>query len=165
MLFRTYEPGTWSASGDFDGVTGRWDDDQDFTEENNDPNIMRGRYDPLGGRDRDSRYFDWNGRRCRIVCDPPRPHPHPGPQPHPHPGPQPHPGPRPRPDPYVPNLALIARQIIGQDINRAYHMYPRIAIRVVVRDGVPLSYTQEYNPRRINVETRNNRIVKIVGYF
>jgi hypothetical protein len=85
--------------------------------------------------------FISGGRRCRVVCDNP---------------------PRPGPGPDNQYLRSIARRIIGQRFNDASRIYP--LIRVAIRDGQNLPLTQDYNPRRINVETRNGVIRRIVNF-
>ena len=76
------------------------------------------------------------GRRCRIVCDNDIPH--------------------------HPDLRYIARQIIGKTLQQALAIYPNI--RVIIRDGVPQIVTQDYRPDRINVETRNNIIIRVIKF-
>ncbi len=82
-------------------------------------------------------WIDGRGRRCRIICEPNYNHP--------------------------PNLKRIANSLLGKNINQAQRIYPNV--RVVVRDGVQLPITKEYNTNRINVETRNGIINKIVGFY
>jgi hypothetical protein len=82
-------------------------------------------------------FTDRNGRRCRVVCDP-RPV-------------------QPR------NPQYYARFLIGRTVPDAKRIYPDI--RVVVRDGQQLPVTMDYRPDRINVETRNGVITKVVGFY
>lgn len=86
---------------------------------------------------------DQSGRRYRCYCvpiDPPRPRPRPG-----------------------VDLNAIARIITGRNLNDALRIYPNI--RVVIRDGQRLPVIQDYRRDRINVETRNNNIVRVVGFY
>ena len=68
--------------------------------------------------------------------------------------------PRPRPGQ---NLNYIARMILGRQLQDALRIYANI--RVVIRDGQRLIVTQDYQQNRINVETRNNVIIRIVGFY
>ena len=68
--------------------------------------------------------------------------------------------PRPRPGQ---NLNYIARLILGRQLQDALRIYSNI--RVVIRDGQRLIVTQDYQRTRINVETRNNVIIRIVGFY
>jgi len=86
----------------------------------------------------DSTFYDREGRRCRLVCEAPRPRPQ-------------------------PNLNRIAQSLIGLNLEQAQRIYP--FVRVVVRDGQPLAVTQDYRSNRINVETRYGRIVRIDGFY
>ena len=84
---------------------------------------------------------DQQGRQYRCVCVPiTRPSPRPG-----------------------TNLNQIARLILGRNINDALRIYRNI--RVVIRDGQHLIVTQDFRRDRINVETRNNIIIRIVGFY
>ncbi|QGR54160.1 hypothetical protein [Moumouvirus maliensis] len=80
-------------------------------------------------------FYDNLGRRCRIVCDPIRPQ----------------------------NPQQIARSLIGRSIFEAQRIYPNI--RVVRSNGRVLPTTQDYRPDRINVDTRNNIIIRIDGFY
>ncbi|XWV24565.1 hypothetical protein QJ856_gp1226 [Tupanvirus deep ocean] len=79
------------------------------------------------------------GRRCYVVCEPDH-------------------GPR-----HPRNPRDIARLLIGRTIQEAQRIYPNI--RVVVRDGQHLIVTQDHRRDRINVETRNNVIIRILGFY
>lgn len=79
-------------------------------------------------------FIDTRGRRCRVVCET---------------------SPR-------NNLQKFARRIIGQNINAARIIYPNI--RVVIENGRQLPTTQDYQADRINVETRNNIIIRVVNF-
>lgn len=81
-----------------------------------------------------STYRDRDGRICTVTCSlPPRPRPHP----------------RPR------------QSLIGLTVDQARRYYNNI--RVVIADGNHLPVTQDYRPDRINVETRNGIIIRIVS--
>ena len=87
-------------------------------------------------------FVDKLGRKCYIVCEPLQNN-------------------RPRPQPTDPKR--IANLLIGKNIPHAQRIYPNI--RVVTRDGVPQPTTQDYQQNRINVETRNGIINRIVGFY
>lgn len=82
-------------------------------------------------------FTDRQGRRCRVVCENPRPHDQ--------------------------RLDRISRLIIGRNINDARRIYPNI--RVVKRNGQDVPTTMDYRPDRINVETRNNIVVRVNGFY
>lgn len=86
---------------------------------------------------------DQYGRQYRCVCVPID---------------RPRPRPRPRPD-----INQIVRMITGRNINDARRIYPNI--RVVIRDGQHLTVTQDFRSDRVNVETRNNIITRVVGLY
>ncbi|XWV25798.1 hypothetical protein QJ857_gp1290 [Tupanvirus soda lake] len=79
------------------------------------------------------------GRRCYVVCEPVN---------------------RPR---HPRNPREIARLLIGRSLQEAQRIHPNI--RVVVRDGQNLVITHDHRPDRINVETRNNIVVRILGFY
>lgn len=81
--------------------------------------------------------FMRGGRRCRIVCDPPRDQNN--------------------------NLSRIARRLIGLSPRQARRIYENI--RIVEVNGRRLPTTQDYNRSRINVETRNDVIIRIDGIY
>lgn len=150
MTSRNYQQATWPARSDWDGVSRDNYDPSFSTPERlvnydrvNDPSRF-GSYDRYSNPD--GQTFMHGGRRCRIVCDPPRRPPH-----------------RPPHQDHPQNLVLLSRSLIGKPINVARSIYPNV--RVVVADGRQLPTTMDYNPRRINVETRNNIIIKIVGFY
>ncbi len=58
---------------------------------------------------------------------------------------------------------MYSNRIIGLHLNQALAIYPNI--RVVVRDGRQLPTTMDYRTDRINVETRNGIIQKVVGHY
>ena len=92
----------------------------------------------------DPSLIDQRGRRCRLVCDPPR-----------------RPSPRPHPRPY-PRL-----QLIGLTLTQAQYRYPHLTIRPVIIDGRDVPVTQDFRRDRVNVEIRgiNQQIVRIVGFY
>ncbi len=83
-------------------------------------------------------YTDNFGRECQVTC-------------------------RPRQRPPFPsnNIGYIIRIIIGLTLNEARRYYNNI--REVIRNGEQLPVTLDYNPRRINVETSNGRIIRVVS--
>ena len=85
----------------------------------------------------DQQSNNFGRRRCRWVCDNDD-------------------------EPQNPNLRAIARRILNTPLNYAYRIYRNI--RVVIRDGQNLPSTRDYDPWRINVETRNNIIIRIVSF-
>ena len=138
MSNRNNQAAMWPPTNDWDGVS------RDNMNDYNSP-YATARYNDDGARynnydDADGASFYNRGRRCRIVCDGPRP-------------------PRPSPRPPIPN----PNQLLGYRITIARTIYPNI--RVVVADGKQLIVTQDYNPRRLNVETVNNIISRIVGFY
>lgn len=105
-------------------------------------NVWDGRFNPSQFRPRPNRptetvFIDQFGRRCRTICEA-----------------------RPRDRG---NLRQISRLLIGKHITEARRIYPNI--RVVIRDGVDLPTTLDYRPERINVETRNGIIIRILGFY
>lgn len=60
-------------------------------------------------------------------------------------------------------LDTIARLLIGRDINSVKNIYPNT--RVVIRDGTNLVGVHNLDRERINVETKNNIIVKTLGFY
>lgn len=126
MAFRSYQPSSWPGE--------RWNDL--IGRDEND--VWEDRYDPYGGRDGQPNYFNRNGRRCRIVCDP-------------------------LPDRNRYDLRNIARRILGIHLISAKSIYPNI--RAVIVDGQKLIVTQDYDQNRINVETRNGFITRIIGFY
>jgi hypothetical protein len=124
MSFRNYTPAAWPGN-----VGDVWD----------------GRFvDNLGSNQTangatHSTFQDHLGRRCHIVCDPPKNFP-----------PQ-------------QNLRRIANLIIGKTIRQAQRIYPNI--RVVIRDGQQLITTQDFQVNRINVETMNDIIIRVLGFY
>jgi hypothetical protein len=114
MSFRNYTPAAWQGN-------------------NND--VWDGRFDDGLGPTQNT-FRDEQGRRCRVVCEPPRNNQDP---------------------------RRIARIILGKPIGQARRIYPNI--RVVIRDGQQLMMTQDFQEDRINVEIRNGIIVRIVGFY
>lgn len=143
MTNRYNQAAMWPPTNDWDGVSRDNMDDNNSpyatTRYNNNDDADIARYNNYDGAS-----FNNRGRRCRIVCDGPGPLPRP---------------PRPSPRPPIPN----PNQLLGYRISIARTIYPNI--RVVVADGKQLVVTQDYNPRRLNVETVNNIISRIVGFY
>ncbi|AYV85106.1 MAG: hypothetical protein Satyrvirus4_3 [Satyrvirus sp.] len=83
-----------------------------------------------------SQFVKPNGSRCYVVCEPTQ---------------------RPL------SLERIANSLLSRNIIDARRIYPNI--REVVRNGKPLAVSQDYKPDRINVETRNGIITRIVWYY
>ena len=173
MNNRNYQPAMWPANNDWDGVS-RDDRDGEYSPyqtkrfinyDGQSPgraNVDLNRYgvydkydDPNGVS------FNHRGRRCRIVCDPPHRPPRPPSPPSPSPRP-PNPPSPPSPGP-SPSPATDPMRLLGYHVTIARTLYPDI--RVVVADGKQLSVTQDYNPRRLNVETVNSFISRIVGFY
>jgi len=75
--------------------------------------------------------------RCRIVCD--------------------------QNDRYPRDLRTIARIIINRSLPAAQQIYQNI--RVVIRDGQRLVVTQDFRRDRINVETRNGIVIRVLGFY
>lgn len=63
-----------------------------------------------------------------------------------------------------PNLQAVARSIVGQNIVVAQRSNPHVVIRPVIENGHHLPTTMDFRQDRINVETRNNIITRIVGF-
>lgn len=57
----------------------------------------------------------------------------------------------------------MAGLIIGRRLNDARLIYSNI--RAVIVDGQAQIVTQDYRPERINVETNNNYITRIIGFY
>lgn len=119
MSFNNYQPSDWPG-----------DDSWAKLNRTNQNRPNRNRPDQ-----NNSSFINSEGRRCRIVCEPPRNN----------------------------NLQSIMRFIVGKNINDARGIYPDI--RVVVQDGQDLVTTMDYRPERINVETNNNIITRVVGLY
>lgn len=83
-------------------------------------------------------FIDRYGRRCRIVCNDRPPNPQ-------------------------RDLRRIANQIIGLNLYEARRIYPNI--RPVVINGQQQIVTQDFRQDRINVETRNNIITRVLGFY
>lgn len=56
----------------------------------------------------------------------------------------------------------VTELIHGKNIDEAIKLYP--SIRVYVKDGEEFFHTEDYCPHRVNVETQNNIIIKIVSF-
>ena len=79
--------------------------------------------------------FSQTKRKCRLVCD----------------------------NDQEQKLHNIAARIIGLTLQQARSIYPNV--REVIRNGQPLVITQEYNPNRINVETKNGKIIRFTWFY
>ena len=53
--------------------------------------------------------------------------------------------------------------ILGKELSESFLIYPKI--REVIKDGKILQITKELQDSRINVETKDNVIIKIVGIY
>lgn len=95
------------------------------------------RFGGNGGSYNEGQTFMRGGQRCRIVCDPPRDQNN--------------------------NLSQTARRLIGLSPRQARRIYENI--RIVEINGRRLPTTQDYNRSRINVETRNDIIIRIDGIY
>lgn len=84
--------------------------------------------------------FVINGRTCRIVCEP---HQHANEHP--------------------PNLVLLATSLVGKWIEDARNAYPHI--RVVKQNGYEVPFLSNGDQKHINVETIDDIVSKIVGYY
>ena len=91
-----------------------------------------------GNMDSPGTFTDRQNRRCRVVCDDP-------------------------PQENRRYLEYISRRLIGKSLWEARRIYSNI--RVVIANGRRLNVTKDFRPDRINVETRNNIITRILGYY
>ncbi len=139
MSNRNYTPADWPGDNQWSRLQDSNNDDR-YNDDNqpNYPNFVP-------NRPNEQTFNDQYGRRCRIVCEQSYPYPYP----------------RPYPRPQDPRK--IAYRLIGLTVAQAQRIYPNI--RVVIRDGQTQVVTQDYRTDRINVETRNGIIVRIVGFY
>uniref|UniRef100_A0A6C0C8H5 Uncharacterized protein n=1 Tax=viral metagenome TaxID=1070528 RepID=A0A6C0C8H5_9ZZZZ len=82
------------------------------------------------------RSFMRGGRRCRIVCDPPR---------------------------NQGGIERISRRLLGLSLRQARQIYNNI--RVVEVNGRRVPTTQDYDRTRINVATRDDVVIRIDGFY
>lgn len=55
------------------------------------------------------------------------------------------------------------KNLVGSNIDDVKKIHPNI--RVVVKDGKPQPMTREFQQNRINVETKNDTIVAVLGLY
>ena len=58
---------------------------------------------------------------------------------------------------------VISNLLVNRPLDFARSIYPDV--RVVISDGGRLDVLPNYNPSRINVEVRNNVVVKFLGLY
>ena len=149
MSNRNYTPAEWQAESDLsqfqgranDGVwDGRFEDGsrQDFHGQNRLQNRPRPQPQPQQ-RPPQNIFYDQQGRRCRVVCEPINN------------------------IPSQQELRRIGNTMIGRTIHQAQRIYPNT--RLVISNGQRLPITMDHNPSRINVESRNGVIVRIDGFY
>jgi hypothetical protein len=85
----------------------------------------------------EKKFTDGHGRQCRIICEPKRLQPQ--------------------------DLTRIANSLLGKNIHQAEQIYPDV--REVIHNGIQLIVVQNFNFHRINVETKNDIIIRIIGFY
>ena len=147
MSNRNYTPAEWQADSDLsqlqqranDGVwDGRFEDNiaQGFRGQNRPGRPQPGRPQQ---RPPQNIFYDQQGRRCRVICEPINN------------------------NPSQAELRRIGNTMMGRTIHQAQQIYPNT--RLVISNGQRLPVTMDHNPSRINVESRNGVIVRIDGFY